>query len=151
MSNKSIAWTIVAVAVGFVAASGLSSSAPVARGGQEIPPGGRPGKIRSYYVSTTTETTLTVIPSVEGANGFVITDVVATIQNSGGQRLTLAQTVDGNPQVRAQLLVAGDDTSNRGFPHSYHFGSGVVLTPGSDLKATTSSTTWWITVSGYTY
>ena len=108
MSRNSLGWGIIILASTFVIGSALTDR-PQARGGPTIPPGGRPGKIRTFYASGNGDVIL--IPSVTGPNGFVITQIWT---NAPGT-VPIAVKVNGTLVARPQVNLSKIDL-NPGIP-----------------------------------
>ena len=74
MSKQSTLWAAVVICASALIGSAIVYS-PSAQGGPTIPQGGQTGKIRSYFAQASTGSYATIIPSAEGMNGFLITDI----------------------------------------------------------------------------
>lgn len=141
-------WKLITVVLGFALLGTLLPIQETAGGpSQTILPGGRPARFRSYSVFGTG--TITVIPNVEGAHGFVVTDIV-TVADVG----TTAETINLRQNGVLKLTYRTQAAAGSNTPHSYHFESGIVLTPDQPLIAeciSNGSANITVTVSGYTF
>lgn len=143
MSKKSLACSIVAIAAVFVVASALTFS-PEAWGGprdgeRSIQPGGWPSKIRSYYGSGT------IIPSVEGPNGYIITGLYFSTTSNDSKILSV--DTGSGPQVIGEFHV----TALQYFPGSQQvlLDPGIPVQVGAVVSVNTSAGN--VTITGYTY
>lgn len=145
MSTKTF---IACLALFLVVGSAIPQFIDNARGGQPILPGGRAAKIRSY--SATLKHGEVIIPSVEGPNGFIITDIVAREEGSDFALFDLVQSGD----IKATLSYSDySEGSIFRFPVTYHFQSGIVLAPGEPVTVniTGGGSNVSLLVSGYTF
>lgn len=150
MSKKSLTLSVVAIAVAIIGSSALTNYASKAKGGP-IPAGGRPAKICTYSVQGSDP--LTIIPSVPGEHGFIVTDIIAftTIGTSD----VISVSLQKGDFDAARILVNVNPINNTPTaPVSYHFESGLVLPAGEVFKAggfSSAGDSLSITVSGYTF
>ncbi len=158
MSRKSLAWSIAILAGIVVAGSAISDLGPLAQGQQQVFPGGRAGKIRSYYLAVTSQqgAVKVVVPSIEGTHGFVLTDVIFNPEYYNYPSTVILAEGPALEVPKARFIGGGWTTSGGGFrvSGSYHFESGIVFTPGTVLSvqaSVTSNSNWAITISGYVF
>jgi len=140
MSKQSMAWSISIIASLFIIGSALTHI-PIAEGGPPIPAGGQGGKIRAYSVLAPSSGTTILVPSVEGPNGFVITDFFKATAHY------ILEVDSGSGFVP----VLQDGTGSR----TIRFESGIAMPTGSVVRITTTSPPGGLeqmwTISGYTF
>lgn len=145
MSKKRYVFCIACVAGLLLATLAISDFTSVARG-QEVLPGGRPAKIRSYTAQGTTPTAVTLVEPIEGNRGFVVTDVIVTVASAPSDYHV--SVYEGDPGAVNMKLDC--------FPgrQPVHLDSGIVFQSGEKLTAQVGApngTGFWVTVSGYVY
>lgn len=123
----------------FAASPGVTPTANA----QQILPGGRPAKIRSYFKEIGNNPGV-VIPALTEVHGFIITDIVIDdYAGSESPRLRLMQGA-------ALLLSVREDNDKNGL--HLRFESGIPVAPNEDVTGTISNAGGaWLTISGYTY
>ncbi len=143
MSKQSMIWVVVVIAALFVLGPGLSDFVTKADA-QQVLPGGRAAKIRSYYKYGSSGT---IIASAEGPNGFIITDVMF-IPVGGAHIDSLRLGVDSDI-----IAYFANGTDSTGAVESFHFESGLPVPAGSEVTfhTGTSGRSIQLTISGYTF
>lgn len=148
MSTKSALLVVCCIALIVVVGSAFTAPGQSSAKAQ-ILPGGRPAKIHSYYAEGTDN--ITIIPSVPGTNGFIITDIIANHSATGTDNSGwLKQGTEQIAHVEIPRIYATMTT--RTAPNSYHFASGIRLSPGTALVLDVADpASVRITVMGYEF
>lgn len=109
-----------------------------------------PSQLRAFFGEGTEE--FVVIPSVPGASGIVLTDIM-TQRAFPVTVVTLIEEIDGQRTVKASLSFgASSDSTQRGDQRSYHLTTGIPFTAGATVLAQVSNSgLTQVTLCGYTF
>ena len=132
--------TILAVALLIVGFAYVSYAYPPTLGTVDQCCGPQPEDFRSYRLQGTG----VLIPSVEGENGMIITDVVCVTSVIAVTTCSL-RTAPGEDFVTLRL----DAGAGGEWTRSVHFQSGLPVPAGAEIFSSSQNTT--VTVSGYVY
>ena len=141
MSQRQLRLFILVTTALILAALAVSEYTPRASG-QQIVPGGRPARIRSYFVTVETGGQATLIPTVEGVNGTILTDFV--FDGASGIYLRIEVDTGSGWEPKAKFKF------ENGVHPKYSFQSGIPVPAGSTVRVVTNDARS-VTVSGYTY
>lgn len=109
-----------------------------------------PATIRSYFATANNSNTVAIVPSVEGMNGMIITDVMYSTDDN----LPSFQLRSSSSSGAVVLANFGrlPNTNDAVHQHEVHFRSGIPVPAGHEVQVRAlSSATVAVTISGYVY
>jgi len=110
-----------------------------------------PHQVRSFHAEG--NESFELVDMVPGAQGFIVTDIIATERLAPPFTVRLVQ--DDGKQLETKLAVtlgAGGTDADLGHARSYHLESGIVFDAGTTIQVESSTVNLiGLTVSGYTY
>lgn len=150
MTKKSLVWSTVFIASLFVVSAGLTQNGWPRAQAQQVFPGGRAAKIRSYHLAGYATGTYTIVPTIEGEHGFVVTDVAVTTRHY----YAYLELREGTTPKAALEFGAHASSYDGAYarPTAVHLNSGIVFSPGASLNIyMDQGFGFTVTISGYVF
>lgn len=143
MSRNSIVVAAVCLAGLAVVVSGLLTDRAEAQGQPQILPGGRPARIRSYFISGVNPGA--IIKQVEGRFGMIITDILVDAEPFAGSVL-IYEDAGAGPELKGRFRVQVDGNTHLRFESGLPVSAGSSISVSRDAPGEAS-----YTIMGYIY